>query len=142
MTQIRLFLRLSLLGAAFFWLPDTLIHVIFHDSNLLQVVLVTILSLISIGFGTVFLQHTYYESRFLVPVAVLTGIWLTAGIAMGVNGLFSGAGFAVPNGWTSAFTGMVPPIAFLMSSYDGSFFSLSLATLGLFGVWVWMLFHI
>ncbi len=98
--------------------------------------------ILSVGGGQLYLEQTHWNERLLVPPAMVTGIWLTAGVAMGVNGLFTGAGFAVPNGWTIIFTGMIPPLAFLMSSYDGSYLALSVVTIGLLARWVWRLFHI
>lgn len=98
--------------------------------------------IISSLIGHVLLEQVSRKDHLLVSPAVLTGIWLTAGLAMGVNGLFTGAGFSVPNGWTIIFTGMIPPLAFLMSSYDGSFLALCVVTVGLLARWMWRLFHI
>lgn len=142
MPKIKTFFRFALYGAGLFWLPDTLMHAFFKDFDLLQMVITTTLMLLSVTVGLLWFENNRREDRHLLQPAMLVGIWLTAGIAMGVNGLFTGAGFAVPYGWTIAFTGMVPPIAFLMSSYDGSLFALSAVTIGLFCRWVWTLFHI
>ena len=59
-------------------------HVLFGEMNQAQLIVMTILMIISSLIGHVLLEQVSRKDHLLVSPAVLTGIWLTAGLAMGV----------------------------------------------------------
>ncbi len=127
-------LRWALYGALFFWTPDIFIHAIkrYEFNNPILVSLVCPLTLIAGYFIIAFFSS--HRNSALHPALAIMGVWCTGGIATMIASSFAGAGFASPDGWLAAaglslFAVIVPPLTFMMATYDGSLFALLGATL-------------
>jgi hypothetical protein len=136
-------LRLMLLGAAGFWLPDTLLHAVrrsaFNGRDVAIVTAVAPLTLLATFFLTKRADKT--APRKQVGAPLIAGVWLFGGLFMTVGWSFSGGGFMGPDGARGAvmmiLLSVFPVYTFILATYDGAFGALLLVS-GIALV-VWML---
>jgi hypothetical protein len=134
--------KLMLLGAVGFWLPDVILHALRnYDFNGRDVRIVTIVSPLTFLFTTFLAKWADKHSpqKRVVP-AMLGGVWLLGGLFMMVGASFAGGGFAKPH---SAFPLVVtlslsifPMYTFIMATYDGALGALLLVTAVALPVWI------
>jgi len=135
--------KLMLLGAAGFWLPDTLLHAVprngivnWHDVRILTTVMP--LTFLGTFLATRWLQKGATPKRIGLPM--LAGVWLLGGLFMMIGASFLGGGFVMSDGayWIGllALLSLLPMYTFVMATYDGSQFALMLVTTVAFLVWL------
>lgn len=126
-------LKLMLLSAVGFWLPDTLVHALrtykFSSSDVTVISVAMPLSLLL----TLVLSKRVLEADPLKHIgAIIAGIWLFGGLFMMLGASFSGGGFSSPQGvrWavTSTALSLFPPYTFILATYDGALGALLLVT--------------
>jgi hypothetical protein len=134
-------IKLSLLGAVGFWLPDVLLHAVrgcnFNARDVRIVtavapltVLITFLLAKRLGKGAPNKQ---------VGPPMIAGVWLFGGLFMVVGASFAGGGFVSSNGGQSVVVlllSIIPVYTFIMATYDGALGALLLVTAIAFFVWI------
>ncbi len=135
-------LKLTLLGAVAFWLPDVLLHALRgYNFNGRDVGIVTIVCPLTtlIAFFVAKRTDKTDPSQSVIP-ALLVGVWLFGGLFMLAGASFGGAGFLTPNGarWVmfTILLSLVPIYTFIMATYDGALAALLLVTF--VGVFAWL----
>ena len=95
-------LKLMLLGAAGFWLPDTLLHAFaanrhfnLHDLGILILTAAMPLTFLGIFLITKRMQHGTEPRR--IGLLMLAGVWLLGGVFMMTDANFLRGGFTTPN---------------------------------------------
>jgi len=122
------FLRWGPIGAFLFWLPDILIHA-FRRNNFdgKDAWIVTIACPLFLVTGYFLLGH-YSKERFSTRHAAsfLLAVWVFGGLAIMIASSFGGGGFVSGAGVALglSFAGILPPVTFILSTYDGSLFAL------------------
>ena len=137
-------LKLMLLGAVGFWLPDTLLHAL-RGNNFTgrDVGIVTVVSPLTL-LMTFFLAKWTDKAapRKQVGPPLLAGVWLFGGFFMLVGASFSGGGLMSPDGArfsvTTILLSIIPLYTFIMATYDGALMALLLVTVVILLGW---LFH-
>jgi hypothetical protein len=135
-------LKLMVLGAAGFWLPDTLWHAIRgFRFNARDVRGITILMpLVFLATYVLIKRACKSEPRRLLGWPLVLGVWLFGGLFMAIGASFSGGGFASPQGLAGVaevlLLSVMPPYTFIMATYDGSLFALLAISFGALVVWL------
>jgi hypothetical protein len=119
-------IKLMLLGATGFWLPDTAWHAVkgmdFNGADDRAITLIMPLSLLVTYVLARRLQRK--EPRQSVGWPFMVGVWLLGGIFIMIGASFSGGGFAGLDGIRGAaivlLLSIVPIYLFIMATYDGS----------------------
>ncbi len=123
------------LGAVSFWLPDTVCHAITDSKfNGTDVKLITVLMPLTLLAMYVFLKRKpENEAQRNVGLPMMLGVWMLGGFFISVGGLLGGGYAGRTDGFQSALDitvmGLVPPLTYILSAYDGSIFALLVATL-------------
>ena len=135
-------LKLMLLGAAGFWLPDVALHALrrfdFSGRDVWIVtaiapltLLITFLVVKRVGKGSATRQ---------IGLPLLVGVWLFGGLFMMLGASFSGGGLMSPNGirfvLLTALLSVIPPYTFILATYDGALYALLIVTAVGCVVWV------
>lgn len=135
-------LKLMLLGAVSFWLPDTLLHALRrHGFAGRDVMIVTAVSPVTlmITFLVVKWANKAAPQKRVGP-ALVGGVWIFGGLFMTVGASFAGGGFARPGGAhfviMSLLLSIIPIYTFIMATYDGALGALLLVTAVAFVVWI------
>jgi hypothetical protein len=135
-------LKLMLVGAAAFWLPDIFVHAPRGSNfNGRDVGIVTVVCplMMLIAFFVVKLSGQVTAQMPVVP-AFLAGVWLFGGLLMLVAASFSGGGLMTPGGarWVTItiLLSALPMYTFIMATYDGALGALLLVTA--VGVLLWI----
>jgi hypothetical protein len=126
-------LKLMLLGALGFWMPDTLLHAWrgfnFGRGDVIAVTITTPVTPLATFFFARWLGKG--SGRRLVP-PLIAGVWLFGGLFMMAGASFSGGGFASPQGtrWALMTTllSILPIYTFILATYDGALGALLLVT--------------
>jgi hypothetical protein len=137
------FLKIMVLGAAGFWLPDTVLHALganrifsWYDARILTVVLP--LTFLATFLAARRLQRGITPQR--LGFLMLAGVWLFGGLPMMIGASFAGGGIMVPNGiyltGLLLLLSLLPMYAFVMATYDGSQFALAVIALATLLVWL------
>ena len=118
--------KLMLLGAVGFWLPDTVWHAVkgmnFGGADVRAITLTMPLTLL----GTYVLARRWQRKEPRQPVGwpLMAGVWLLGGVFIMIGASFSGGGFAGPEGLRGAvivlLLSVVPIYLFILATYDGS----------------------
>ena len=124
--RTRRVVKLMILGAVGFWLPDTIWHAVkgmnFNGADVRAITLTMPLTLL----GTYVLARGWQrkEPRQSVGWPLMAGVWLLGGVFITIGASFSGSGFAGPEGLRGAvivlLLSIVPIYLFIMATYDGS----------------------
>jgi len=130
-------IKLALLGAACFWLPDTIVHAVHRFSfDHKDVIFITVTMPVSLAAAWLISARRFAISARQAALPMLVGVWLLGGFFMTVGASFSGGGFAAGANVLStvgaiALT-LVPPYTAIFATYDGSLGALLLVSLVLF----------
>ena len=142
-------LKLMLLGAFGFWLPDTLVHALRgHNFNGRDVTIVTVAAPLMLLITFFFANKTDKAAVQQKPVGLplLAGVWLFGGFFMLVGASFSGGGFTNTDGArdlvVTILFSFVPLYTFMMATYDGALFALSLVTAVILLGWLFQQSHL
>ena len=135
-------LRLMLLGAAGFWLPDVILHAIrAYNFESRDVRIITVV--MPLTFLTTFAAAKWVGKASPpkhVGGSILAGVWLFGGLFMMLGASFWGGGLRSPEGirWvaTSVLLSVLPIYTFIMATYDGALGALLLITAVAFVVWI------
>jgi hypothetical protein len=135
-----LVLRLMLLGAVGFWLPDVLLHASRgYNFNSRDVWHVTAAAPLTLFVTFLLAKRTTKGARHSqVGPSMLAGVWLLGGISILLGASFSGGGFTSPDGRWLALTillSVFPPYTLIMATYDGTLGALLLVTAVALIVW-------
>ena len=143
--QKKLAICLALAGAVSFWLPDVVIQTATRrtfDALQIrtQVRIITFLLPATFLCAYVVARMCAAKRNFKwVGAVMLLGIWLAGGLFMMVAATAAGGGFAGPDGIKGGFLlailGVFPPVALMMSTYDGSLGALLIVNLGSLLFW-------
>ena len=138
--------KLLLLGALSFWLPDVFVHAgaRFDLSDVARLPIVALgIFVISLGMPLCLLvawarAKRSYGGR--VGPWMLLGVWLLGGFFMQVSASFSDGGFASAQSLREIallnLMSVLPPVTFMMATYDGSLFALMLVTVSAAVIWI------
>ncbi|HTC65309.1 MAG TPA: hypothetical protein VK709_20885 [Candidatus Saccharimonadales bacterium] len=78
-------------------------------------------------------RRTTNEPQRRVGLPLMLGVWTLGGLFITAGSSFSGGGFVGPDGFRGGvfitLIGLVPPITYILATYDGSLGALVLATL-------------
>ena len=134
-------LKLMLLGAVGFWLPDTLLHALRgHDFSGRDVAIVTAATPLTLLITFLLAKRRTKVLAEYIGLPILAGVWLFGGLFMMVGQTFSGGGFLAPGGTRSVLMtlmlSLVPMYTFIMATYDGSLGALLLVSAAAFLVWI------
>jgi hypothetical protein len=135
-------LKLMLLGAAGFWLPDTLLHALRrYDFDGRDVWIVTAVTPLTLLITFLLVKRADKGSpQKQVGLPLLAGVWLFGGLFMMVGASFSGGGLVSPNGMRvvvlTILLSVLPPYTFIMATYDGALIALLVVTA--VGLLVWI----
>ena len=130
-----------LLGAAGFWLPDTLLHALRRSNfNGRDVWIVTAVAPLTLLFTFLLVQRAYKRSSpKRVGLPLLAGVWLFGGLFMMVGASFSGGGMVSSYGIRfvvlTILLSVLPPYTFIMATYDGALIALLVVTAS-FPIWI------
>jgi hypothetical protein len=135
-------LKLALLGAVGFWLPDVILHALrgynFNGRDVGIVTTVSPLTLL-IAFFVAKLADKANRQKSVIP-ALIAGVWLFGGLFMLIGASFSGGGFLTPNGarWVmvTILLSVLPMYTFIMATYDGALGALLLVTPVAVAAWI------
>jgi len=128
-------LKLVAIGAVSFWLPDSLWHAIRGSNfNGADVLAITVLMPLTLLVTYLFVKRrTTNEPQRRVGLPLMLGVWTLGGLFITAGSSFSGGGFVGPDGFRGGvfitLIGLVPPITYILATYDGSLGALVLATL-------------
>jgi hypothetical protein len=136
-------LKLLLVGATSFWLPDVIVHALARYSfSRTHVMALTAVLPICFTCAYVIVKRRYRTVKTFVALPMLIGLWTCGGLFMTVGASSSGGGFAGPSGLRETVLVMLmsffPPITFMMATYDGTLFALLLATVAPLVVWLFL----
>jgi hypothetical protein len=128
-------LKLVAIGAASFWLPDSLWHAI-RGSNFsgADVLAITVLMPLTLFITYLFVKgRPTDEPRRYIGLPMMLGVWMLGGFFITVGSSLSGGGFVGPDGIRGGvfitLIGLVPPFTYVLAAYDASLGALMLATL-------------
>jgi hypothetical protein len=123
-------------GAAAFWLPDAIWHIVrgSHFSGR-DVLALTVLMPLALLAAFVLIKRLYVGGLGEhVGLPMMLGVWMLGGLFIDFGGLLSGSYAGRADGLQSALyvalIGFVPPLTYILATYDGSLGALILATLG------------
>lgn len=124
------------IGGTAFWLPDAIWHIV-RASNFAgrDVLALTALMPIALLAAFVLVKRAYRGGLGDdVGLLMMLGVWMLGGLFIGLGSLLSGGYADRPDGFQSALyvtlIGFVPPLTYILATYDGSLGALILATLG------------
>jgi hypothetical protein len=134
-------LKLMMLGAAGFWLPDTLLHALRgHEFNGRDVVIVTVVTPLTLLITFFLVKRRAIGCEKYVSLPILAGVWLFGGLFMMVGQTFSGGGLLATGGarlvLMTLLLSLFPMYTFIMATYDGSLGALLLVTAAAFIIWI------
>lgn len=134
-------IKTALIGAAGFWLPDTIWHIVSGDISLHNLIGLTIL--LPIAF---FITYRILKKRGERASAtfkswpMIIGIWSLGDLFIMAGWSFAGRGFANWHGQLKGILYVLPPISipftFMMSIYDESLGALALVSVAAFVLFV------
>ena len=136
-------LKLLLVGAISFWLPDVIVHGLARYSfSRTHVVALTAVLPFCFTCAYAIVKRRYHTVNAFVALPMLIGLWTCGGLFMTLGASFSGGGFAGPGGLRETvlviLISFFPPITFIMATYDGTLFALLLATVARLFVWLFL----
>ena len=131
--------KLMVIGAMGFWVPDIAWHVIrgdqFSGQDVTGITLLLPLSFLGTYRLVKKLQRSDHEKTILRWM--LLGLWLLGGFLIMVGTSFSGAGFAISGDRLHTLVmSLIPGIVYIMATYDGSLGALLIVTLVPLIIWV------
>jgi hypothetical protein len=134
------FIKLMLLGAVGFWLPDVLLHALRgYNFDGRDVRIVTIASPVAF-LVTVFVVNWANKTtpRLQIIPSLIAGVWIFGGLFMMVSATIGGGGFKAPAGGViiAILLSLLPIYTFVMATYDGALAALLLVTAVAFLVWI------
>jgi hypothetical protein len=135
--------KMSILGACSFWLPDVLWHARRQSiSNVQDSVTLTVL--MPLAFLTAYLVlrgRPLKGSSRATPWPLLAGVWLLAGPFMAVGASFAGAGFVGPDGLSTGtrmvLVSLLPIVSMPLAAHDGSLGALLTVSLAVLLISLW-----
>jgi len=136
-------IKLMILGAFSFWLPDALWHAIrgsrFNGRDAIALTVLLPLTLLTV-YILVKRQHPGEPSR-SVGWPLLVGVWLLGGPFIVMGASFSGGGFVGPDGFLGGVRAILisalPIFTITMATYDGSLGALYITSVVALAIWVW-----
>jgi hypothetical protein len=127
----RAFLKWGAIGALLFWIPDVIDHALLgyrFDTKDVRLVMLLCPLVVLVGY---FILAYCSDEAFSVkqPASMLLGIWCFGGFATMLASSFGGGGFMAADGPLGAVelsvVGLVlPPLTFMLATYDGTLFAL------------------
>jgi hypothetical protein len=137
----RLGFKVACVGGLAFWIPDTVVHAIYRYSfDRMGVLLVTVAAPLTLLVSLLGCARAFRVTAGVVAIRALAGVWLLGGVFMTVASSFSGGGFLSPDGFPGGLKlilmSLLPPVTFMMATYDGSLGALLLVSLILLSLWV------
>jgi hypothetical protein len=135
-------LKLMLLGAAGFWLPDVVLHAVRRfDFSGRDVWIVTAIAPLTLLITFLLVKRVEKGSATRqVGLPLLAEVWLFGGLFMMVGASFSGGGLMNPNGirfvLLTVLLSVIPPYTFILATYDGALYALLVVTAVGCLVWV------
>jgi hypothetical protein len=133
-------IKLMLLGAIGFWLPDTFLHGLrgynFDGRDVRIVTIVSPLTLL-ITFLLVRWANKTAPRLQIIP-SLIAGVWIFGGLFMTIGATFAGGGFKTPAGGAliAILLSLLPIYTFIMATYDGALAALLLVTAVALFVWI------
>jgi hypothetical protein len=133
-------IKLMLLGAVGFWLPDTFLHGLrgynFDGRDVRIVTIVSPLTLLITFFLVRWANKT--APRLQIIPSLIVGVWIFGGLFMTIGATFTGGGFKTPAGGAliAILLSLLPIYTFIMATYDGALAALLLVTAVAFFVWI------
>jgi hypothetical protein len=134
-------IKLMVLGAVGFWLPDVLLHA-WRGNNFSgrDVLIATVLSPLMLLITFLFVKRKDKATpQKQVAPWLLAGVWLFGGFFMLLGASFSSGGFTSLSASESVKTlllSVIPIYTFMMATYDGALGALLLATAVILFVWL------
>lgn len=141
--RTRYAIKLMILGAFSFWLPDALWHAIRGSRfNGRDVVALTFLLPFTLLMAYLLVKrHHPNEPSKSVGWPLVVGVWLLGGCFMVIGASFSGGGFVGPDGFLGGvrmiLISVLPIFTIDMATYDGSLGALSIVSVAALFVWGW-----
>ena len=139
--QPRLAIRFAAAGALAFWVPDVFAHLATgREFSGLHVTVVTLALPIAFLIAYVSLRKIAADRGYKsLGIAMLAGVWVSGGLFIMIGATASGGRFAAANGFrdllfTTALS-VIPPVTYMLATYDGSLFALLFVTAGTFLMW-------
>jgi len=141
--RTRYAIKLMVLGAFSFWLPDAVWHAIrgsrFNGRDAIALTALLPLTLLT-AYILVKRQHPSDSSKNL-GWALVAGVWLLGGSFMVIGASFAGGGFVGPDGFVggvrTVLVSILPIFTIIMATYDGSLGALSIVSFVALAIWVW-----
>ncbi len=141
MQQPGLTLAFAAAGALSFWVADVFVHVVagraFNSSHARSITFILPIAF-AIAYASLrkFAAHRGYKS---LGIAMLAGVWLAGGLFMMIAATASGGGFASANGVRGSLVAIalsvIPPVTYMLATYDDSLFALLAVTVGALLMW-------
>ena len=136
-------IKLMILGAFSFWLPDALWHAIrgsrFNGRDAIALTVLLPLALLTV-YILVKRQHPSEPNK-NVGWPLVVGVWLLGGSFMVIGASFSGGGFVGSDGFVNGLRtiviSFVPIFTISMATYDGSLGALIIVSVVSLVIWVW-----
>jgi hypothetical protein len=130
------FVTVPLVGAAAFWLPDTVVHLVRSTRfDTPDVLLVTALMPVSLSLFWLVVSRALKTPMSSVAIPFMCGIWFTGGLFMSLGWIWSVSN-PVSSVSFSTVVGIVPIYTFMAATYDGSLFALLGVSVVLVGGWL------
>lgn len=132
MDRMKIYMKFILIGAAAYWLPDIIIHII-APPHYVWISLLTFLVPIIVFYTCHKLSkkqpYTDYPASF--PLLMLFGIWFFGPLAIGISVTPAGGTFFTPDNLSNFFYlwSIFPATTFMMSTYSGSLGGVLIATI-------------
>lgn len=123
-------LRLAIIGASCFWIPDVIVHGIAgYSFGRLHTIVVTFLMPVCMFAALAWVAKQSRQSLKQSTFLIVSAVWILGGAFMLTGATFSGGGFAQPGVVKTLLLSFIPVYTFVMATYDGSLFALLIATL-------------
>lgn len=141
--RTRYAIKLMILGAFSFWLPDVLWHAIrgskFNGRDAIALTVALPLTLLIVF---VFLKRRLpSEPSKSAGWPLVAGVWLLGGSFIVIGASFSGGGFVGPDGFLGGvrtiLISVLPIFTIDMATYDGSLGALFIVSVAALLIWVW-----
>jgi hypothetical protein len=132
-------LKLMAVGAVSFWLPDILWQAIraykFSGVDVLGITFLMPLTML-VSFLLIRKRQRHESDTSAVWPLMVVGVWLLGGFFITVGASFSGGGFVRPGIPQTFAMSLIPGIAFLMATYDGSLAALLIVSIIPLLIWL------
>jgi len=136
-------IKLMILGALSFWLPDVLWHAMrgskFHGRDAIALTVLLPLALFIVF--VILKRRLPSELSKSAGWPLVAGVWLLGGFFMVIGASFSGGGLVGPDGFLGGvrtiLISVLPIFTIDMATYDGSLGALFIVSVAALLIWVW-----